>query len=133
MIFSLKIPLYPTDEQKIYMHSMSDICHKMQNTAVSHLKHNDDFIDESSLRNYLLDKVALDLPVSFIANVVAKEKHRAYMKFGSERLNFIRYSYVSKSFPVRCDANSGRLSRIYLKGDCIRWFCSDKQELVKKE
>lgn len=113
MVATLKVPLYPTKEQISMFNKMADAYHKLQNMAVEYLKNCEYFVDESELRCYLVNNSDKNLPLSFISTVVSKEKQKAYIKYGSHRLKFYRYSPTRKAFPVRCDSNRNRISRIY--------------------
>lgn len=121
MIVALKVPLYPTREQAELFHKMANIYHNLKNKAVDYIKNYDNYVSEKDLRQYLLSTYSGDLPISFIANLVAKEKIAARIAHGTYKLRFQRYSDSHKAFPVRCDSNANRLSRVY----------SDDSEYIK--
>lgn len=113
MIATLKVPLYPTKEQIDIFNKMADAYHKLQNMAVEYLKNCEYFVSEAKLRCYLAGISDKSLPLGFVSTVVSKEKQKAYTKYGSHRLKFYKYSATRKAFPVRCDSNCNRVSRIY--------------------
>ena len=112
MIATLKVPLYPAKEQIDMFNKMADAYHKLQNMAVEYLKNCEHFVSESELRCYLVDNSDKSLSLSFVSTVISKEKQKAYTKYGSHRLKFYKYSVTRKAFPVRCDSNCNRVSRI---------------------
>ena len=113
MVVALKVPLYPTREQAELFHKMANIYHNLKNKAVDYIKNYDNYVSEKDLRQYLISTYSGDLPISFIANLVAKEKIAARIAHGFSKLRFQRYSDSHKAFPVRCDSNANRLSRVY--------------------
>lgn len=113
MVVALKVPLYPTREQAELFHKMANIYHNLKNKAVDYIKNYDNYVSEKDLRQYLISTYSGDLPISFIANLVAKEKIAARIAHGFSKLRFQRYSDSHKAFPVRCDTNGNRVSRIY--------------------
>lgn len=113
MVVSLKVPLFPTKEQIVQFHNMSNAYHNLQNRAVEYIKNTDGFIKENDIRNYLSEFCDDSLPLGFVITVIAKEKHLAFKNHSRNRVKFKKYYDNRKSFPVRCDANGNRLSRLY--------------------
>lgn len=109
MIRTLKIPLYPTNEQIKLMNVLSDSYHNLGNLAVECIR---DYAisNDKELRDFLVANY-FGVNLSFIATVVAREKYFAFKRHG--KVNFHKYKSNRKSFPVRCEAKDNRLSRIY--------------------
>ena len=51
--------------------------------------------------------------MGFVTTIVSKEKLLAYKRYGGSKLRFHKYSSTRKAFPVRCDSNANKVSRIY--------------------
>lgn len=116
VVRTIKIPLHPTDEQIKLFNDKCYVYHTLGNKAVEYIRNNrDHFIDEVELRHYLTDENTFS-DASFIITMIAKEKILALKKTG--KVNFKKYTPTYKTFPVRCDTNGGRLSRVYFD-DCI--------------
>lgn len=110
---SVKVPLYPSKEQIQEFDKLSYCYHKLGNIAVELLKEYGYALKSQGLRKFLTLRLN-ELPkgnLGFITTVVSQEKVTAYKQHG--KVNYHKYSKTHKSFPVRCDENDNRVSRIY--------------------
>jgi len=112
-VMTVKIPLHPNKTQLKEFSNLSYCYHRLGNLAVELLREFKYDMKETGLRNSL-NSMLDSLPkcsLGFITTVVAKEKVLAFRKHG--KVNFHKYNKNNKRFPVRCDANIPRVSRIY--------------------
>lgn len=111
---SAKIPLYPTKEQIELFHNMSFHYHTIGNKVVEIIKEKICSFKDSAIRRELKDYVENNdkYNLSFVITMIIKEKLLTFSKHGY-KIRFKKFSQTYQRFPVRCDENGRRLSRIY--------------------
>lgn len=111
---TVKIPLYPNKTQLKRFNELYYWYYRLGNEAVNIIKENRCELKSKEMRFELQqsDSYSKSCPLGFILTKVIQEKLDVFYKY-SYRIKYHKYSYTSKSFPVRCDTNDNRLSRVY--------------------